>query len=413
MRNKRVKQETRVSEVEPKSAAVRRKLNCSDVAVQNTSVVLPKPQTSVAVSPDGVQTTEPARASLPRTWQHVPVIGMDRKPLMPTTPWRAARWIKTRKATPFWSKGVFCVRLNQEAGKEKQEVCVGIDPGSKKEGLTVKSEAHTFLNIQTDAVTWVKDAVEARRNMRRARRFRKTPCRANRKNRARGCLPPSTKARWQWKLRIVAQLAKVFPVTDFVVEDIKARTTGKRRWDKSFSPLEVGKAWFYEELSRLGRVHLKQGWETAEMRMASGLKKSKSKMSNVFEAHCVDSWVLANWYIGGHIKPENTQMLCISPIRLHRRQLHMLQPASGGVRKPYGGTRSLGFKRGSLVTHPKHRLVYVGGNQKGRISLHSLSDGKRICLNAKPAETRVRTYNTWRIAIPPSPKDDGLLAKSS
>jgi hypothetical protein len=44
-------------------------------------------------------------------------------------------------------------------------------------------------------VTWVKKHVEARRNMRRARRYRKTPCRAGRANRSRASLPPSTKAR--------------------------------------------------------------------------------------------------------------------------------------------------------------------------------------------------------------------------
>ena len=317
--------------------------------------------------------------------------------MMPTTPGRARRWVRRGEATPFFRRGIFCVRLNREpSARVKQEIAVGIDPGSKKEGFTVKSDAHTFLNIQADAVTWVKDAVEVRRNMRRARRFRKTPCRENRMNRSRGCLPPSTKARWQWKLRIVAQLMKAFPITDLVVEDIKARSTGKRRWDRNFSPLEVGKTWFYEELARFGNVHLKQGWETAEMRTAAGLKKSKSKMSEVFEAHCVDSWVLANWYVGGHITPDNVGMLCISPIRLHRRQLHVLRPTAGGIRKLYGSTRSLGFKRGSLVVHPKWGVVYVGGTRRDRVSLHSLNDGQRCCVNAKPIDVRFRTYNMWK-----------------
>jgi hypothetical protein len=346
------------------------------------------------------------------TKTYVPVVGMDGRPLMPTMPSRARRWIKRGEATPFFRRGIFCVRLNREpSGQVKQEIAVGVDSGSKKEGFTVKSEAHTFLNIQADAVTWVKDAVETRRIMRRVRRSRKTPCRKNRKNRARGCLPPSTKARWQWKLRIVAQLKTAFPITDFVVEDIKARTTGKCRWDRSFSPLEVGKKWFYEELGHFGNVHLKQGWETAEMRAVAGLKKLKSKMSNVFEAHCVDSWVLANWCVGGHITPDNVWILCVSPIRLHRRQLHVLQPTVGGVRKPYGSTHSLGFKRGSLVSHPKRGITYVGGTQKGRISLHSLADGKRLCLNAKPSEVKTKSYNTWRTVLPPPAKAGSLRAE--
>jgi hypothetical protein len=316
--------------------------------------------------------------------------------------------VASKKATPFFKRGIFCIRLNVEPSiRILQPIVVGIDPGSKKEGFTVKSEAHTLLNIQADAVQHVKDAVEVRRNMRRARRFRKTPCRANRQNRARGCLPPSTKARWQWKLRIVEQLAKIFPITDLVVEDIKAKTKkSKRKWNRSFSPLEVGKAWFYEELKRFGNVHVKQGWETFEMRNAAGLKKSKSKMSEVFEAHCVDSWVLANWYVGGHILPDNRHMLFVSPIRLHRRQLHMLQAAKGGARKAYGSTRSCGLKRGSLVTHPKLGLVYVGGTMAGRISLHAATDGKRLTQTAKPSEIRFKSYNAWRTRLLP-----GLKAK--
>jgi hypothetical protein len=123
----------------------------------------------------------------------VPVVDCNQQPLMPTTPARARRWIKSGKATPFWKKGVFCVRLNVEpSDRQTQPVAVGVDPGSKKEGWTVKSTAHTYLNIQADAVTWVKEHVEQRRQMRRARRYRKTPCRQPRFNRARGGIPPSS-----------------------------------------------------------------------------------------------------------------------------------------------------------------------------------------------------------------------------
>ena len=332
----------------------------------------------------------------------VPVVDQSQKPLMPTTPSRARRWIKERKATPFWKRGVFCVRLNGEPSASRtQPIAVGIDPGSKREGLTVKSEAHTYLNIQTEAVTWVKDHLETRRNMRRARRYRKTPCRANRQNRARGGIPPSTMARWQWKLRICWWLAKMFPISHFVVEDIKAVTKGKRRWDVSFSPLEVGKRWFFLELEKIAPVETKQGYETKELRDAASLNKTKNKLAEVFEAHCVDSWVLANWYTGGHAQPDNTRLLYIIPLRFHRRQLHRLQPEAGGIRKPYGGTRSLGFTRGSLVKHVKLGLVYIGGFMKNRISLHAVTTGKRLTQQAKPADCTFLTFNSWRTRLLP------------
>jgi hypothetical protein len=346
---------------------------------------------------------------------------------MPTTSARARRWIRDGKATPFFCKGIFCVRLNVEqsnpvrnfklppegvsynpletfkvsngANNFLEPVVVGIDPGSKKEAFTVKSESHTYLNIQADAVTWVKDAVKTRREMRRTRRYRKTPCRQPRFNRKKGGIPPSTRARWLWKLRIVNWLSKIYPITDFVVEDIKAITKGKRKWDVSFSPLEVGKKWFYSELEKLGQVHLKLGFETKEERDRLGLTKLSDKTKNSFNAHCVDSWVLANWYVGGHITPENKGMLFVSPLRFHHRQLHALQPSKGGIRRLYGGTRSEGFKRGAYVKHKKYGVCFVGGVSKRRISLHSLEDGKRLTQNAKAQDCKhcsFASFRTWR-----------------
>ncbi len=316
----------------------------------------------------------------------VPVVDKNQKPLMPTKPSRARRWIKSGKATPFWKKGIFCVRLNVEPSDNVLEaIAVGIDPGSKKEALSVKSESHTYLNIQCDAITWVKGAVKTRREMRRTRRNRKTPCRKPRFNRAKGGLAPSTKARWQWKLRLCQWLKSMFPITDFVVDDIAVTTKkGKRRWNVSFSPLEVGKKWFYSELEKLGNVHILKGYETKELRDRHGLSKNSNKLSNSFSTHCVDSWVLANWQVGGHAAPDNKEILFVVPLQFHRRQLHAFQPSKGGVRRAYGGTRSEGFKRGSYIKHPKYGVCYVGGTSKGRISLHSLLDGKRLCSLRSP-----------------------------
>lgn len=333
---------------------------------------------------------------------YVPVISQDQKPLMPTTLFRARQWIKSGKAIGFRKKKVFCVRLNHEPSDDKkQEVCVGIDPGSKREAFTIKSKAHTYLNIQADAVTWVKKHVEVRKYLRGARRFRNTPCRKPRWNRAslkKNRLPPSTKARWQWKLRISRWLNQMYPISSFVVEDIKARTRpGKKRWNISFSPLQAGKTWFYEKLGKIAPVDQKQGYETKEMRDALGLKKSTDKMSDSFYAHCVDSWVLANDGVGGHTRPDNTKMLYIIPLQFHRRQLHRLQVRKGeGIRRPYGSTRSHGFKRGSIVEHPKYRVVYVSGVVGDRIILQSLADGSRVCANAKPEDCEFKCYNSWR-----------------
>lgn len=330
----------------------------------------------------------------------VPVVSKTGEPLMPTSPSRARRWIKARKATPFWTKGIFCVRLNVDpSGSYKQKTACGIDPGGSWEAMTVKSKSKTYINTQNDATTWVKDAVKSRREMRRGRRFRKTPCRQPRWNRSslRGeRLAPSTKARWQTKLRLVNILRSIFPISHYIVEDIAAQTKpGQSRWNKSFSPLEVGKNWFYDELVKLGHLTVVPGYRTKQYRDALGLKKSKSNQ-NSFKAHCVDSWVLANSVVGGHLEPDNTSIWFFTPLRLKRRQLHKLQPSKGNKRRREGGTISLGFKRGSLVQHPKHNVCYVGGNMNGKISLHSLKTGKRITQGAKVDDCKFLAYNSWR-----------------
>jgi hypothetical protein len=339
----------------------------------------------------------------------VPVVDQNHKPLMPTTPARARRWIERGEATPFWDRGLFCVRLNREpSGQETQPIAVGIDPGSKKEGLTVKSRAHTYLNVQADATTHVKEAVADCRDARRSRRYRKTPCRQPRFNRTRGRIPPSTLARWQWKLRLLNWLRRLFPITHVVVEDVKAQTQSRRRWDAIFSPLEVGKQWFYGEVRKVAQLMTFQGYETQAMRDAFGLKKIKKKTAEVFEAHCVDSWVLAHAVTGGGRQPEHTRLWCVVPLRLHRRELHRRQPAPGGRRCPYGGTRNLGYKRGSLVRHPCHGVSFVGGASGGRISLHGIEDGKRQCQNAKPSDVKFLAYSTWRTRLLPSPEGRGF-----
>jgi len=347
----------------------------------------------------------------------VPVVDLEQCPLMPTTPARARRWIKSGKATHFWKGGVFCVRLNVlPSAQERQPVAVGIDPGSKKEGIVMASAAHTYLNIQADAREGVKEAERGSTSMRRTRRGRKTPCRQPRQNRKQRQkkLPPSTRARWQWKLRLAVWLCHLFPVSVFVVEDIKAQTKlEKRRWNASFSPLEVGKAWFYAELGKLAPVQTKQGYQTKELREQLKLKKTSKKLAELWEAHCVDAWVLAHSAVGGSKAPDNTRLVCLAPLSWHHRQLHRLEPEKGGKRKPYGGTLSLGIKRGTLVRHPKWGKAYVGGTMEGKLSLHDAQTGKRLTQSARVADCRPIKLIRWRTRrLPPSTSKQGTPASS-
>src|SRR5260221_5356580 len=263
-----------------------------------------------------------------RTMSHifVPVVDQEHSLLMPTIPSRARKWIKSGKATHFWKGGLFCVRLNvAPTARVLQPVAVGIDPGSKREGYSVTSASHTYLNIQAEARDGVKESVAQKRRMRRTRRGRHTPCREPRRNRkqSKKKLPPSTRARWHWKLRLATFLCQLFPVSVLVVEDITAQTKPhKRRWNSSFSPLQVGKHWFYEELSKLAPVQTKQGYETKELREQLGLKKAVKKLAEVWEAHCIDAWVLASRAVGRQTNPDNTRLAFITALSWHLNEPH-------------------------------------------------------------------------------------------
>jgi hypothetical protein len=143
----------------------------------------------------------PIRGESSNALKYVPVLSSTGERLMPCHAARARELVRKGRAVRRFDRGLFYIQLSDRETGETQPIAVGIDPGSKKEAITVKSESHTYLNIQADAVTWVKEHVEIRRNMRRVRRYRKTPyrkCRPNRQvNQVK--LPPSTKSRWGWK----------------------------------------------------------------------------------------------------------------------------------------------------------------------------------------------------------------------
>ena len=207
-------------------------------------------------------------------------------------------------------------------------------------------------------------------------------------------MPAGTRARWDWKLRVLEWLSKLYPVTHVCVEDIQARTKQyQKKWNQSFSPLEVGKTWFYDEIKKRWELLTLQGWETKEIRDRLGLKKSSKKLSETFDAHFVDSWCLAYRTVGGTDTPENTDIFCISPIPIRRCELHRQTPQKGGNPRPrYGGTvLGAGLIKNTLIKHMRYGLTQLSGvNNKGLFSIYSL-DGKRLTTGSQRADFQVLT----------------------
>jgi len=326
--------------------------------------------------------------------RYVPVLDSNNKPLMPTTIRRSMNLIDKSRAIYFWKNGIFCIKMLDRDSGIKQEIAVGVDPGSKREGYTIKSNKHTYLNIQSKAVDWVKEKVADRTIMRRNRRNRKCPrrvCRANRlvnTNR----LPPSTRARWNAKLRILNFLDKIFPISVVVVEDIAAMTKkGMKKWNVSFSPLEVGKKWFYEQVRSKWHLELRRGWETKMIRDVLNLKKSSNKLAENWNAHCVDSWCLAFDVVGG--TKINRDMLLLNPLNKNKRKLHHQVPIKG-ARKSYNTPTDI-FK-GALVRF-RDRLFLANGNGVGRNGIRLVHmDNKQARRSVVSWKLQViNEYNKW------------------
>ena len=334
----------------------------------------------------------------------VPVIDRNNRPLFPCKERRATALLCRGEAVAFFQAGIFCIKLVRQETEKREEypiVALGIDTGSKREGYTVATAKTVILNVTTNTPDWVREHLEIRRILRRSRRQRKTPYRKMRENRATlrksNRIPPSTRARWNAKLRIIKQLQRILPITHINVEDIKAKTKpGKPKWNLSFSPLEVGKAWFYSEVRKLNLIlSLTEGTETKAHRDNRGFKKTKKKLDYVWEAHNSDSHSLAEMALGVAVEPFKG-LYQIEFLEYSRRQLQVQQPAKGGIRKPYGTTISMGLPRGATVQY-REKLGYIGGSSNNRISIHNIDTGKRITQLAKKEEIKmlyVRRFTT-------------------
>ena len=138
-------------------------------------------------------------------------------------------------------------------------------------------------------------------------------------------------------------------------------------------PCKSGKEHLYSLLKKQGLyVYLYSGIVTSQLREQYSLSKTDQKNAQTFSSHAVDAWVLAAATCGA-TTPTSTRLWYSVPTRRVRRQLHAMEPEKGGRRSPYGGTRSFGFTRGTLVHHPRYGRCLIGGWDRTThcVSLHT------------------------------------------
>ena len=150
------------------------------------------------------------------------VLSITGKTLMPCTEAKARHLLKWKKASVS-RREPFAIQLKFECENQTQPVTLGVDAGAKHIGLsasTVKREVYLAeVVLRTD----ITDLLSTRRELRRARRNRKTRYRQPRflnriRTKKQGWLAPSILNKINAHLKVVDNVCKIFPVTKIIVE---------------------------------------------------------------------------------------------------------------------------------------------------------------------------------------------------
>jgi len=314
----------------------------------------------------------------------VPVVSMEGKPLMPTTPARARKMMRDGVAVGRFNKlGIFYVQMLIPVGDKTQDVCLAVDPGSKYDGYAVGTSKGVMLKGMAK-MPLIAEKIKHRRRMRRFRRYRKwrRPCRFDNRRRGNGWIAPSQLVKVQFRLKIIKELCKILPIKKIAVEDV-AYNHYARKDGKYFSTVEIGKTMLYDEIKAIGELILFRGWQTASARKKYKIAKSTKKDIIAPESHANDAVALLCLLYGRNVNSESPFWYWQRP-ELVRRSLHRDKFQKGGIRPRFGGTSNGSFlRKGDFVEAEKAGKVYRGwvcGLPTERTKVVGVMDvfGKRI-----------------------------------
>ena len=312
---------------------------------------------------------------------------MDSTPLMPTTPAHARVMLRDGVAKAQRNKlGLFYIQMLIPVGTATQPMALALDPGSKHEGVAVASHKQIEMTAQVNLPDQTHEKVDTRRNLRRARRYRKTPRRPkrfdNRRHSGRYWIAPSQLSKVQARLKAVRELCKIYPISRIVVENVRHHPSiGKGA--HFFSTAEIGKTYTLLELQKLAPVTVVESTDTATWRRQFGLTKIYGpNRPEVFEAQAVDAVAMLMGTTGCAFG--NRSFHVFTALRPQRRSLHKQNPRKGGIRPPYGGTSNgTFFRKGDwvdVVTRSGRRRGWVVGLPTPRTPKVGVAgpDGRRI-----------------------------------
>ncbi len=226
------------------------------------------------------------------------------KPMMPMKASRVNRFVAEGNGKIRYDRKLhihYLQLLTPPSDWQFQKITMGIDPGSTFDGFSVVSTNSHHLNIELvqrpkKGKNSIRSYKENQATNRRTRRGRLRSRRARFDNRSSEKITPTIRANVEFRQWLIEKLLKLFPISHVVIEDVKANHALLGKAGRAFSLVEQGKTMLYEFLKSKGLdVTLYQGYNTHKLRINSFGKdpKVKTKGSKVFDAHCIDSYVMA------------------------------------------------------------------------------------------------------------------------
>lgn len=147
--------------------------------------------------------------------QVVAVISASGKRLMPTTPYRARKLLKSGRAEILKHSPVFTIQLSGRDDGGVQPVEYKCDTGYLHIGISVCSESHEYISEQRDTLSDETERHNDRRKYRRDRRnrLRYRKPRPFKDTKPEGWLAPSIRHREEIHIRTFLEYREVFPIT--------------------------------------------------------------------------------------------------------------------------------------------------------------------------------------------------------
>ena len=298
------------------------------------------------------------------------VIGIDGKPLTPTTNAKARKLMEQNQAKPIWNKfSQFGIQMLVETRKEIPKTILGIDNGTKFEGYTVSVDKENNFAVMwklSDKKKLVKK-LEERRRLRRARRFRNCRRRQCRfQNRKETFIAPSQKQIIDSRLKCIRELCKCYAFNTVAIEDVRFNHK-KNRWGKNFTTVEIGKTmidnFFINKEIKIDKF---KGHETQELRKKYGYHKTHSDKSKVdFRAHCSDALAISTEVMNnGFIQPSDNFIYVDDNYRCVRRRLHDSQYSKGNIRYPFSSGNFKSIRKGTMIGFDGGYGQLVGGTKE-------------------------------------------------